>query len=80
LKTKTDKYKKYWAILMGNEIYCYKSKNDSNHRIMHSLVGTFIKDQPEECSPSSKCKLYPVKILLPPAKSRILYFGTESDQ
>jgi hypothetical protein len=24
LKTKNDRYKKHWAVLMGNEIYCYK--------------------------------------------------------
>lgn len=25
LKTKSDKFKKHWAILMGNEIYCYRN-------------------------------------------------------
>lgn len=24
LKTKNDRYKKHWVVLMGNEIYCYK--------------------------------------------------------
>jgi hypothetical protein len=41
---------------------------------MHSLIGTFIKDLPKEFSNSENCDLYPVKIVLPPSKSRILYF------
>lgn len=43
---------------------------------MHCLVGTFIKELNEEISPTSKTKLYPIKVLLPPNKSRIFYFGT----
>lgn len=41
---------------------------------MHCLVGTFLKEMAEEVSPSGKVKMYPVKIILPPNKSRILYF------
>lgn len=41
---------------------------------MHSLIGTFIKEMDPEDSHSENCKLYPVKIVLPPNKSRILYF------
>lgn len=41
---------------------------------MHSLVGTFIKEVPSEHSQSEACELFPVKIMLPPNKSRILYF------
>jgi len=47
---------------------------------MHCLVSTFIKDMPEESSPSSKRKLYPIKILLPPNKSRIFYFASAKEQ
>jgi hypothetical protein len=24
LKTKTDRYKEHWAVLAGNELYCYR--------------------------------------------------------
>lgn len=29
LKTKTERFKKHWAVLTGNELYCYRSKEDS---------------------------------------------------
>lgn len=74
LKTKTDKYKEHWATIVGNEIYCYRYKGDVEHRVMHSLIGTFIKEMPAEFSNSEACDLHPVKIMLPPNKSRILYF------
>jgi serine/threonine protein kinase len=59
---------------MGNELYCYRQKGDSNHRVMHSMKGTFIKEMPAETSESEACDIYPIKIVLPPNKSRILYF------
>ena len=74
LKTKTDKYKEHWAVIVGNELYCYRYKGDPEHRVMHSLIGTFIKEIPPEYSNSENRELYPVKIMLPPNKSRILYF------
>jgi hypothetical protein len=74
LKTKTDRYKEHWAIITGNDLYCYRQKNDKDHRVMHSLIGTFIKEIESEVSQSENCTLYPVKIVLPPNKSRILYF------
>ena len=81
LKTKTDRYKQHWCVLAGNELYCYRQKEDfanqEPHRVMHSLVGTFIKELPPEESQSENCLLYPVKIVLPPNKSRLLYFKEE---
>ena len=44
---------------------------------MHCLVGTFIKELPPEQTPT--LLLYPVKIILPPNKSRVLYFRTVED-
>ena len=41
---------------------------------MHSMIGTFIKEMQSEQSESEGCTLYPCKIVLPPNKSRILYF------
>lgn len=47
---------------------------------MHSMIGTFIKDMPSEFSQSEDSELHPVKIVLPPNKSRILYFKEKSAQ
>ena len=80
LKTKTDRYKEHWALLAGNELYCYRQRGDKDHRVMHSMVGTFIKEMAGEVSQSENCTLYPVKIMLPPNKSRILYFKKEQQQ
>lgn len=74
LKTKTDRFKEHWAVLNGNEIYCYRNAQDTKSRVMHCLAGTFAKDIPEEMCPDTRRTLYPVKIVLPPNKSRILYF------
>ena len=79
LKTKSDKFKKHYGTIMGNEIYCYRNKDDTNHRVMHCLIGTFIKEMSEETSPTSKKKYYPLKVLLPPNKSRIFYFNSLKD-
>jgi hypothetical protein len=83
LKTKTDRYKQHWCVLAGNELYCYRQEEDFKagepHRVMHSLIGTFIKEMPPEESQSEGCSLYPVKIVLPPNKSRLLYFKKEID-
>lgn len=44
------------------------------------MIGTFIKDMPSEFSQSEDSELHPVKIVLPPNKSRILYFKEKSAQ
>lgn len=84
LKTKTDRYKMHWCLLTGNELYCYRQREDiekgEQHRVMHSLIGTFIKEMPPEISQSEGCNLFPVKIVLPPNKSRLLYFKNEQIQ
>jgi hypothetical protein len=74
LKTKTNNYKSHWALLEGNDIFCYRRQGDTDQRVMHSLAGTFVQEIPsEECS-DTNVTFYPVKIVLPPNKSRILYF------
>jgi len=50
LKTKTDRFKKHWAVIRSNEIYCYRHEGEPGYRVMHSLVGTFIKELHEEVS------------------------------
>lgn len=80
LKTKTDRFKDHWAVLNGNEIFCYRSAQDTKSRVMHCLAGTFAKENPEEVCPDTGKTLYPVKIVLPPNKSRILYFESKQVQ
>jgi hypothetical protein len=43
---------------------------------MHILACTFIQEIPTEKDPDTNSNFYPVKIFLPPIKSRILYFDT----
>ena len=80
LKTKTDRFKEHWAVLNGNEIFCYRNAQDNRSRVMHCLAGTFVKDIAEERCPETQRLLFPVKIVLPPNKSRILYFDSEEKQ
>ena len=80
LKTKSERLKLHWAVVMGNELYFYKDRTDDKHRIMHSLVGTFIKEMPEESDEEGKYKFYPIKVILPPCKSRVLYFPSQTEQ
>lgn len=49
---------------------------------MHCLVGTFIKALPHDRLEQDGVfiDIWPVKIILPPNKSRILYFCNEQDQ
>ena len=59
---------------MGNELYCYRKKEDKEPRVMHSLVGTFIQEQPMEVDIEGKREYYSIKIMIPPKKSRIIHF------
>lgn len=53
LKTKTDRFKEHWAVLNGNEIFCYRNAQDTKSRVMHCLAGTFVKDIAEEQCPET---------------------------
>ena len=46
LMTKAERFKMHWLVLMGNEVYFFRAKEDPSHLFMHSLAGTFIKDLP----------------------------------
>jgi hypothetical protein len=46
---------------------------------MHSLAGTFVKELPEEILANQSVALHPVKIILLPTMSRILYFKTKEE-
>ena len=45
---------------------------------MHSLKGTFVKDEPKETI--DKAEYFPLKILFPPKKARTLFFATEAQK
>jgi hypothetical protein len=36
--------KKHWLTIVGNELYFYKRKGDEDHKIMHCLSGTYIRE------------------------------------
>lgn len=79
LKTKSYCYKEFFTQLIGNDLYFYKKKGDSDHKIMHSLKGTFIEIKPVELDIREN-QMWPVKIMIPPVKSRVIYFDTEAEQ
>lgn len=55
LKTKTESYKKHWIVLQGNELRFFRKQGDANHKVMHCLAGTYIKDVTmDEISEKSK--------------------------
>ena len=47
---------------------------------MHCLAGTFVKELATERCSETFNNLYPVKIVLPPNKSRVLYFNNLDSQ
>lgn len=44
LRTRTGAYKRHYMVIMGNELYFYRHRNDNEHKIYHCLTGTYIKD------------------------------------
>ena len=77
MKTKTDRYKENWAVLAGNELYCYRSKGDQDHRVMHSMIGTFIKEMPKEyLGRVTKSSIHIKSFIFLEKKNRILYNWT----
>lgn len=47
---------------------------------MHCLTGTYVEECKSEVNPDTSGILYPVKVVLPPNKSRILYFSNKEVQ
>lgn len=74
LKTKTDNYKKHWMVILGNELYFYKKKGETEHKVMHCLSGTYLKETSEEVKDSKGVTYYALKIVIPPNKSRLVFF------
>ena len=80
LKTRSDHFKEHWAVLQGKDLLCYRQRFDPETRVMHCLTGTYVQENAAEIDPQTKEYLYPVRIVIPPNKSRILYFTTEELQ
>lgn len=78
-KANEHKLKKYWYCLIGKEIYVYKNRKEEKHKGMHSLVGVFIKDEPEEDLDGTTV-LYPFKLIFPPNKVRVYYLLNKADK
>ncbi len=36
--------KKHILVLIGNELYFFRSHKDKSHKIMHCLTGTYLKE------------------------------------
>jgi hypothetical protein len=54
LKTKEGTLKKHLMILIGNEIYFFRSRQDTQHKIMHCLTGTYIQDSDKNSDTESQ--------------------------
>lgn len=63
-KTPEGKMKQYWYCLLGKELYVYRNQTEEKHKVMHNIVGVFIKDEPEEKLDASTT-LYPFKLIFP---------------
>ena len=110
LKTKTESYKKHFMILQGNELRFFRKQGDEEHKVMHCLAGTYLKDiTMDEISEKSKSsrgtrsrgqksgdnsrvssveenknrdrddqsrkEFHPIKLVIPPNKSRLIFFS-----
>ena len=89
LKTREDNLKRFYAVVWGLELYCFKNNSnimadgDCSHIIMHTLKGIFVKKMANEVwfgQNQEEITYYPLKIVLPLNKARILFFATESEQ
>lgn len=77
-KATETKLKKYWYSLLGRELYVYRTQDDLQHKGMHNLIGTFIKEEPPETF-IKDITLYPIKLVFPPNKVRVYYLLTKED-
>jgi hypothetical protein len=53
LKTRTDRFKEHWAVVVGKDLLCYRQQGDTEHRVMHCLAGTFIQETSPEVNPET---------------------------
>ena len=70
--------KKYWFVLLGKELYCYKNQSDLKHKEMKSLAGVYLKEELEEFTENGM-KLYPFMLIFP-NKRRIYYLSSKEEK
>ena len=96
LKTKEGTFKSHLIVLIGNELYFFRSRKDAKHKLMHCLTGTYLVDPENESDSHSVSdidsshnsgnaksvatsvvskdhKYHPLKIVIPPNKSRLIF-------
>ena len=78
-KAENNKLKRYWYNLIGKELYVFKRKTDEKHKSMHSLVGVFIKDEPEEIYNSTNT-LFHFKLIFSQNKVRSFYLLSKEEK
>lgn len=71
-------FKKYWFVLLGKELYSYKNQGDVKHKVMKSLAGVYIKDEPTTADESGN-PVYAFMLIFP-NKRRIYYLKSEQDK
>lgn len=79
LRTKADKLKLHYVVVNGNELYCYKERERLQQVLMHCLVGTYSQELPEMANDDPELEIktwWPLKVIIPPTKSRLLFFST----
>ncbi len=69
---KASTLKSYWFVLLGRELYSYRSQGDSKHKEMRALSGVYIKDEPDELDDNGTV-IYPFMLIFP-NKLRVYYF------
>jgi len=75
---KGNTFKAYWFVLLGKELYSYKSQGDAKHKEMLTLSGVFIKNEAEEETESGDT-FYPFMLIFP-NKRRIYYLKTPEEK
>lgn len=75
---KEGQLRKYWYVLLGKELYSYKTQGDPKHKDMQSLSGVYIKSQAEEQMEDGTI-LHPFMLIFS-NKRRIYYLDTKEDR
>lgn len=80
MKQKNEEFKRHWLEMQGNELYFFTKENDRDHKFMHCLSGTYLKEVTDDLTDSrdekNNIQYYSLKMVIPPNKSRILYFNS----
>lgn len=66
--------------IIGNELYFYKKKGATEHKVMHCLSGTYLKETTEEIVDAKGQSFFALKIVIPPNKSRLVFLQTKEEQ